>query len=93
MNNASSGGPLQDVYDWLTLLLSCGPGFGYFPEPSKSYLVVPEYCRAMAKAMFQNLGVHVVMGHRFLGGYIGNLCGKDVFVQRRVDKWASDVHT
>ena len=43
--------------------------------------------------MFQDLGVHVVAGHWFLGGYIGDLCGRDDFVQKRVDKWASDVRT
>ena len=40
-DDTSAGGPLQNVHDWFTLLMSCGSVFGYFPEPSKSYLVMP----------------------------------------------------
>ena len=56
-------------------LLSRGPAFGYFPESSKSYLVVPEYCRATAEAMFQDLGVHIATGHlvAILVIYVGGM--------------------
>ena len=36
--------------------------------------------------MFYDLGVHVVTGHRFLGGYIGESCGREAFVQEKVGK-------
>lgn len=35
----------------------------YFPEPSKSFVVVSEHCRTEPEALFQNLEVHIVTEH------------------------------
>ena len=90
-DDASAGGSLRDICDWFSLLCSRGPAFGYFPEPSKSF-VVGEHCRSEAEALFQGLGVHVVTGHRYLGGFIGDLNQRNVFVQKKVNNWVNHVH-
>jgi hypothetical protein len=43
-----------------------GPGRGFFPEPSKSILVVQEHNKAAAKIAFQDLGFTIVTGKSFL---------------------------
>ena len=90
-DDASAGGSLHDIRDWFSLLCSRGPAFGYFPEPSKSFVVVGEHCRSEAEALFQGLGVHVVTGHRYLGGFIGDLNQRNVFVQKKVNNWVNHV--
>jgi len=41
-NDASASGTLPELRNWLNLLCSRGPGFGYYPEPTKSFVVVNE---------------------------------------------------
>ena len=39
-----------------------GPAWGYFPEPTKSILVVSEQNLSQAKEYFRGMGVQVVTG-------------------------------
>ena len=48
-----------------------GPARGYFPETTKSILVVSEQNVPRAKEQFRGMGVQVVTGSRYLGGFIG----------------------
>ena len=45
-----------------------GPARGYFPEPTKSILVVSEKNVPRANAYFRGMGIKVVTGSRYLGG-------------------------
>ena len=69
---ASVCGHLENVYEWFSQLRSRGPDFGYFPEPSKSFLLVSDKHRSVAERLFGCLGVQVVNGHHFLSGYLGD---------------------
>jgi len=57
---------LPNLREWFSLLCSCGPAFGYFPEPTKSFVVVIERFKGEVEAVFGGLSMHVVTGHRFL---------------------------
>ena len=46
--------------------------YGYYPEPSKSVLLVDPQFEEKAVALFSGVGVKVVSGSRFLGGFIGD---------------------
>ena len=46
---------------------------GYFPEPSKTVLVVGSSDLERASDLFCDLGVSVVTGSQFLGGFKGKL--------------------
>ena len=50
-----------------------GPARGYFPEPTKSILVVSEKNVPRANAYFRGMGIKVVTGSRYLGGYMREL--------------------
>ena len=70
---------LLELRNWL-INCSHGPSFGYYPEPTKSFVVVNERWRRDAAAIFGDLGVQVVTGHRFLGGFIGSHSERDEYV-------------
>ena len=38
-DDASAGSSLHDLLDWFSVLCSRGSAFGYFPEPSESFLL------------------------------------------------------
>ena len=54
-----------------------GTWFGYFPEPSKSYLVVDRSLVVDAKELFDGLGINVVSSRKLLGGVVGDAEGKN----------------
>ena len=86
-DDASAGGTLGELRNWFNVLCSRGPSFGYHSEPTKSFVVVDERWRSEAVAVFGDLGVQVVTGHRFLGGFIGNQSEKDECVMSKVHRW------
>ena len=71
-DDPSSLRKLTSLKKWLEILQKEGPAFGYFPEPTKSYLIVDEGYISQAKTLFEPLGVDVVSGHRYLGSFIGS---------------------
>ena len=62
---------------------SKGPAFGYYPKPTKSYIVVDSEDLAWAEDLFYDLGVKVVTSHRILGGVIGDKLGQETYVKEK----------
>lgn len=80
-------GKLAQVRRWFDVLMREGPKWGYFPEPSKSVLVVKPNQETEAKTLFSDLKVSIVTSHRFLGGVIGTKDAKINFVKEKVAMW------
>ncbi len=72
-------------------LLRIAPHYGYFPEPSKSYLIVKESMSSHAVDVFDGTNINVVTSCRFLGGCIGGDAGKISFVSEKVEEWSNFV--
>ena len=62
-DDVSAGDSLEDIHEWFSLVCSRGPAFGYFLEPSKSYVVIGKHRRTKAENLLHDLGVQVVTGH------------------------------
>ena len=90
-DDSSCIGGLSDVKKWYMMLSREGPKFGYFPEPSKSVIVVGEPFIKQAEQLFGDLGIKIVRGSRFLGGYIGDRDGCKTFVRAKVKDWISNI--
>ena len=75
---------------WLKNLIEEGSVFGYFPEPSKSFLVVDKQYAEEALHIFDKYSITIVDGKKFLGGFIGGGNEKDIYLKKkeleRVDK-------
>jgi len=91
VDDASASGTLSELHNWFNLLCSCGPSFSYYPEPTKSFVVVNEQWTGEAAAIFGDLGVQVVTRHRFLGGFIGSSSERDEYVISKVCRWVKHV--
>ena len=89
---SSCVGKFLDIKEWFLELANKGPGFGYFPEPSKSMLVVhPDYV-SEAESAFEGLGIKVTTGCCFLGGFVGEEKESAEFVNRKIDEWLNGVN-
>ena len=69
-DDAGAGGKFGAVMAHFRDLQLKGPARGYFPEPTKSILVVSEQNLPRAKDYFRRMGVQVVTGSQYLGGFI-----------------------
>ncbi len=90
-DDAGAGGSFTDLRKFFLRLQEIGPTFGYFPEPSKSILIVRAHNRTRAKSSFDVLGFKVQTGSRYLGGYIGSKADRELWVQEKVTFWTSAV--
>ena len=46
-----------------------------------------------AKALFQPLGISMVRGHRFLGGFIGDNDSTSQYVESKIKEWIASIIT
>ena len=70
-----------------------GTPCGYFPEPTKSILVVSSWNASQAEALFGGYGLQIVMGSRHLGGFVGSKVAKDFWLGAKVEGWWYSVVT
>ena len=64
-----------------------GPPRGYFPEPTKSILVMSPRNFPLAEAFFQGYVLHVVTGSRYLGGFVGTEAAHDQWLEEGMEGW------
>ena len=66
-DDAACCGSLQDLKSWTDNLISFGKYYGYFPEPSKSRILVKDEFIEKAERIFEGYGLKFVSGSRYLG--------------------------
>ena len=71
----------------MSSLTEKGPKYGYYPEPSKIYLVVHPNFVEKAHQLFDRFGIRIVEGSRYMGGFIGSDEGKIRFTLKKVQEW------
>ena len=89
---ADACGSLSELRLWWDKLLQFGPDFGYFPNPSKTCLVVKEPFYVAAVEMFRGSGIsNTADGTRYLGGALGSPSFVTSFVKDKVSTWAKEL--
>ena len=73
-------------------LIQAGPIYGYYPNPSKIWLVVEDDYHAEAATLFEDSGVAVISeGRRHLGADIGKKTFVESYIQQKVLTWTHEV--
>ena len=68
-----------------------GPAFGYFPEPSKSFLVVDTQYAEEAHHIFDKYLITIVERKKILGGLIGDGNEKDIYMKKKELEWVDKI--
>ncbi len=89
-DDAAAGGKIENLAIWWERILDVGPKFGYFPKPSKSWLIVKPGLEDLAKSKFPDLNITSV-GHKYLGSFIGTEEGVASFMKDKIEAWTSDI--
>ena len=91
-DDSAAASVLRRLRRWWDILASDGPAYGYFPNASKSILVVKERCYREALELFSDTSVVVTCnGARYLGAAIGSADFKENFVSTKVREWADEL--
>ncbi len=91
-DDASAVGKLVGLKRWWDSLCDIGPGYGYFPKPSKSILVVKEDHLQAAKEVFKDSGLEITSeGQRHLGAVVGTVEYRNTYVNGKVAAWIEDI--
>ena len=91
-DDAVAIGRITDLREWWDHLTTEGPGFSYFPNPSKTWLVTKEGCYAAGISTFTDPGVNVTSdGRPYLGAAVGSRKFVEKHVESKVNSWLSCV--
>ena len=91
-DDSTAGGKLVKLRDWWTALTDHGPSFGYFPNASKSVLLVKPEHRHLADKIFKDTAIQVQAdGHRYLGAVLGSPSFCTNYVSKKVVEWCQEV--
>ena len=82
---------LKKLEIWLKNLIVEGPAFGYFAEPSKSFLVVDKQYAEEAHHIFDKYSITIVEGKKFLSGFIGDGNEKDIYLKKKELEWVDKI--
>ena len=87
------GGGFKHILAHLWDLQARGPPRGYYPEPTKSILVVAPRNVAWVEEFFWGVGIQVVTGHRYLGGFMGDREAEKRWLAGKITGWAESLAT
>ena len=89
-DDGSAGGKLDSLHEWWSDLKQTGPLYGYYPEPTKSWLVVKPGHEDRAREIFPDIKI-TTDGRKFLGSFIGSAVATNTFVGDKIAEWEKDV--
>ena len=84
-DDTGSGGTLHHILVHLRDMQARGPPRGYFPDPTKSILVVAPSNVAMVEEFFRGMGLKIVTGGWYLGGFIGHGAAEKIWLAGKVE--------
>lgn len=91
-DDATGAGSCLNLRKWWDCITTLGPKYGYFPNSSKSHLVVkPEFIES-ARTIFEGTQVCITMdGKRHLGAAIGSKQFSEEYVVDKVRLWIEEI--
>jgi hypothetical protein len=86
-DDAAADADFTSIKIFMERLIELGPDYGYYPEASKSILVVSEVNKAAAEPYFCDMKLKVVTRSRYLGGFIGSDRDLHEWLKDNVSTW------
>ena len=88
----SAAGSVENLVYWWQTLCDLGPKFGYYPQASKSWLIVKPTVMTKAKRMFEGTHIQITQnGKRHLGAIVGSLAYRNEFLSEKVNRWYNEI--
>ena len=86
-DDLAAGGSLESLLLWWKTLNDLGPLFGYYPEETKSWLIVKPKFESDAKRIFKETKINITReGKKHLGAVIGTESFIDEYVDQKLEE-------
>ena len=83
---------IRGLFQWWKCLIEIGPRYGYYPEPTKSYLIVKNGDIRGAKEHFTGTKVQITStGQRHLGAVIGSKEFREWYCNQKISDWIKEI--
>ena len=81
---------IHQIQEWWSQFLKLGPGYGYFPNAVKTWLITKDKLLSRAQTTFEGTGIQITTrGLPYLGAPIGCSEYVESIVRDQVDQWLS----
>ena len=91
-DDITAAGDIAALREWWDHLLEIGPCYGYFPQPTKSWLIVKNEKHAEAIDTFEGTEIQIsIDGERHLGAVIGSADKKTAYITEKINKWRDEI--
>ena len=89
----SAADSISSLKYWWDTLCELGPKFGYFPEPTKSWLIVKSDCSGKAIHIFNDTNIQITrQGRRHLGAALDTSQFRNEYIMEKINKWVEELH-
>ena len=88
----SAANSMSSLKDWQDTLCKSGPKFGYFHEPTKSWLIAKCNCFDKAVHIFKDTIQIATKGEKHHGAVFGKSQFRDEFIIEKISKWVEELH-
>ena len=93
-DDIAAGGTLENLLEWWKAICELGPLFGYYPEESKSWLVVKSNFKKQANIIFKDTQIKITCdGKKHLGAAVGSELFKEEYVTEKIKKLCAELRT
>ena len=94
MTHLHACGSIESLLTWWRKLVQISPSFGYYPNPSKTWLLVKDGYLDKAKDLFSDPGLSITCeGRPVLGSPLGTSEFISNWVQKKVVAWVGELLT
>ena len=92
-DDAIAAGSLVDLLNWWKQLSTLAPGYGYYVNAAKSWLVVKEDCFNEACSLFAGTSLRITTEYPYLGAPLGFHAYEfhSTFLQEKISQWEHDI--
>ena len=88
VDDFSAAGNLQDLRGWWSFLTETGPKFGYYSEPTKTWLVVNPCASEKVESVFFGTKIKITTRVQiYLGESVGTRKFKDLYITTKDNEW------
>ena len=92
-DDITAAGSLDALKQWWDHILEIGPSYGYFPQPTKSWLIVKPDQLDQARETFAGTEIKITSdGERHLGAVIGTDENKSQYINQKIDDWTQEIN-
>ena len=91
-DDGAAGGRLRHLWQWWEGLAKIGPQYGYYPNESKTHLVVKPQKEQEARKVFKSTEVQITCaGRSYLGGALGTKLFEEEFMAGKIVQWTKEI--